>query len=257
MRFLQKLFQARENQARENQATAPELATGDHLRGKVRANRAQWLAQQKGLLQERLDAHPPATPGDLFHSLEKLSQYAFELGLLDWREGKDPRPHFTQIERAFALALAKRPDILTTSRNPGFLVILSHLMGWGLPFDTSPPGEEERRHDMLWMERWIIAGLADPACWSMKANAAAGRNRFIAKCLDDYWALLSSQIDPAEGIDRCIRNYERRATHPTFKVLKPHDGGSEYNALVVDYTLAAILKKRGLESHSVHDWVWD
>lgn len=107
------------------------------------------------------------------------------------------------------------------------------------------------------MDSWIIAGLNDPSCWPLKANAPAVKTKFINKCIDDYWALLTDQIDPKEGIERCLKNYDRRATHPTFKVMSPFYGGSEYNSLFVDYTLAAILKKRGLTSNSVHDWVWD
>ena len=251
MRFLQKLFHKPESGAPEN---AP--ATGDQLRANVRTNRAQWLARQKDHLTQLLQSRPPGHPGDLFHTIEKLAQYAFELAMLDWREGVDPRPRLADIENAFKLALASRPDLLQIGRNPGFMPIVSDLMGWNLPFDTAPPGEEERKFDMIWMERWLIAGLADPSCWPLNAKAPAGKNQFLARCLDDYWALLTGQADPDEGVQRRLRNYARRATHPTFKVLRPFDAGGDYNALFVDYTLAAIMKKRGIVSNSVHYWVW-
>lgn len=251
MRFLQRMFQPRESKVA---ALAP--AAGDQLRAKVRANRAEWLAQQKALLKERLENRLPPNPGDLSHVLEKLSQYAMELAMLDWREGIDPRPHLVEIERGFALALASRPDALSKGRNLGFVAIVGGLMGWNLPFDTAPPGDVEGKFDMIRMERWLVAGLAGPSCWTLKADAPEGKNQFIAKCFDDYWTLLTGDGDPAEGMERCIANYARRATHPTFKVLRPFDAGGDYNALFVDYTLAAIMKKRGLVSDSVHDWVW-
>jgi hypothetical protein len=214
------------------------------------------LAARKTVLGDQLRADPPAHPGELFYTLEKLTQFALELAMIDWREGKDPSPWLADVREAFATALAVRPDILAGHRNPGQMAILSDLMGWHLPFETAPPGEDDLKYAMIWMDRWIIAGLADPSCWPLKAGAPQTKIRFINTCLDDYWALLTGSIDPDEGMRRCIANYERRATHPTFKALRSTDAGGRYNALFVDLTLAAIMKKRGLVSGSVHDWRW-
>ena len=251
MEFLKKLLASR-----SNRTDRFEPATGDTLRRNVHTNNTDCLIMRKKILVDRLRSDPPEHPGDLFYILQKISEYALDLAMLDWRTGIDPRPRLVEIQNSFAMALEVRPDIAPTYGNPGFMAIVHDLMGWDWPFDTDPPGDGEREFDILYMERWIIAGLADPSCWPMKAKAPALKNQFIGKCLDDYWALLTDQIDPAQGIQKCIKNYDRRATHPTLKVLPSYYGGGAYNELFVDYTLAAILKKRRLPSDSVHDWIW-
>jgi hypothetical protein len=251
MQFLKAWFRSR-----GKQTTKQEPLTGEQFRKNVKENNIEWLARRKEILTDRLNAQPPEHPGDLFYIVQKLSQYALELGMLNWREGADPSPYFVQAQSALVEALDARPDILPSNQNPGFMAIMSNMMGWNFPFNTEPPGKDDLKFDMIWMDRWIIAGLANSSCWPSKAKAPVAKIQFINRCLDDYWALLTDQIDPEEGIRRCIKNYERRATHPTFKVLPAYCGGGQYNGLFVDYTLAAILKKRGLSSNSVHDWVW-
>lgn len=252
MQFLKTLFRPRP------EAPAAHVPISDaQFRSNVIANcRRNLVERKKAILATKLDTDPPEHPGDLFYTLEKLSQYALELAMIDWREGKDPSPWLAEVRQAFATALAVRPDILVGHRNPGHMALLSDLMEWDLPFETAPPGEEDLKYAMIWMDRWIIAGLSDPSCWPLKAKAPQTKTQFINTCLDDYWALLTGEIDPEEGMRRCIANYDRRATHPTFKALRSIDAGGRYNALFIDLTLAAIMKKRGLVSGSVHDWRW-
>lgn len=224
------------------------------MRRNVRDNATSALKLNKELLIERLYAEPPEHPGDLFYRLQKISQHALELGMLDWRDGHDPRGHFAEIQSSFALALDVRPDIRSTYRHAGFMPILFDLMDWKWPYDVAPPESDDLKFDIIWMERWISAGLADPTCWPSKAKTPPAKIQLINTTLDDYWALLTDQVDPDEGIQRCISNYERRATHPTFKAIGSYLGGGPYNELYVDFMLAAIMKKRGLRFDSVHDW---
>lgn len=251
MKFLRKWFQSRAEKAAQW-----EPVTGEKFRQNVIENSTRCIALYQGWLPKLLQSDPPAHPGDVFSTAELFAKYSLELGMIDWRAGIDPRPHFTMIHRIFAQTLEARPDILADNRHSGFLAVVSGLVGWDFPFFSDPPGEDVLKFDILWMERWIVAGLADPSCWPLKAQAPRAKIQFVNKCLDDYWALLTDQIDPEEGIRRCIRNYDRRATHPTFKAMPGYMGGGAYNELFVDYTLAAILKQRGLTSGSVHDWVW-
>lgn len=238
------------------QATRPPL-TDEQFRRNVEENSSHMRAELKARLPDQLAAQPPQHAGDLFSHLEWLSRYALIEAMIDWREGKDPRPHLDDIKASFDMALAVRPDIVVGDWNPTFLPIICGLRGWDIPFDTAPPKQADQKFAVLWMERWLNAGLSDPTSWPLKAKAPPTKIQFVDKCLDDYWALLTDQIDPAEGIRRCIQNYDRRATHPTFKAISGYLGGGQYNALFVDYTLAAILKQRGLVSNSVHDWIWD
>lgn len=238
----------------DNAGKSPE---GDAFRKRVQENKARGLEGKQAALDKALSADPQTHSGLLFFDLQKLSQFALELAMLDWRTGVDPRPYISVIKVAFDTALEARPDILPGDRNPGFMAVISSMMGWDLPFSFDLPSAEEQKDDMVCMDRWIIAGLCDPSSWSKKDSAPPIKNKFINTCLEDYWALLTEQVDPEEGIKRCIKNYERRATHQTFKNLPPLDAGGKYNQLYVDYTLAAVMKRRGISSGTVHDWVWD
>lgn len=230
--------------------------TGEAFSRNVQKCNAQWLAQEKIYLAHNLRPYSAMHPGDLMSQVTLLSRYALELAMLDWRRGRDPRPHLSEIDAAFADAIAVRPDILLSTHDPSFLPVVASLMGWDLPVKATPSDENVRRYPVLWMEQTIATALADPSFQPVEPEPSAKKVQFINKCFDDYWALLTDQIDPEEGIQRCIKNYNRRATHPTFKALSSYLGGGDYNELYVDYTLAAILKKRGLTSDTVHDWVW-
>lgn len=255
MRSVKKWFQARAMD-RAMKATQWVPATGERLRKNVKKYSSEWLNDSKKHLTNGLHSEPPKHPGDLFYILDQISQHALELGMLDWRAGIDPSPRLIEIKSSFDVALDVRPDISPTYRNPGFTAITFDMMGWDWPYNTNPPGKDDIKFPVYWMDRWITAGLANPSCWSMKEGIPAVKNQFVQKSLDDYWALLTDQIEPEEGMQRCIKNYDRRATHTTFKAISSYFGGGDYNELFIDYTLAAILKKRGLVSDSVHDWVW-
>ncbi len=242
--------------AKPEPTVQPVRLTGEAFRQNVRRCNAEWLAQEKAYLAHNLRPGSIMHPGDLMSQVIKLSQYALQLAMFDWRQGLDPRPHLAEIEAALAEAIAVRPDILLSQHDPGFLPVVANLMGWDLPVKAAPANEDARRYAMLWMEQTIAAALTDPAFQPVEPEPSAKEVKFVNQCVDDYLALLTDRIDPDEGIQRCIKNYNRRATHPTFKSVTGYLGGGEYNELYVDYTLAAILKKRGLKSGTVHDWVW-
>lgn len=230
--------------------------TGEAFRQNVRTCNAEWLAQEKVYLVHNLRPGSTMHPGNLMSQAIKLSRYALQLAMFDWRQGLDPRPHLVEIEAAFAQAIAVRPDILLSQHDPSFVPVVASLMGWDLPVKAAPSDESARRYALPWMEQTIAAALTDPAFQLAEPEPSAKEVKFVNQCVDDYLALLTDRIAPEDGIQRCIKNYNRRATHPTFKSVTSYLGGGEYNELFVDYTLAAILKKRGLTSGTVHDWVW-
>lgn len=230
--------------------------SADEFYIRVKQNNLRNLEARQEILSKELQERPPLHSARLLNTLKKLSQFAVQLAMLDWRIGNDPRPYLLKMKDGFDAALGARPEILSGTNNSGFLAIISFLMDWDLPFTCSLPTEEDFDDPMIWMERWIVAGLFDESCWPAKETAPPVKNRFIETCLDDYWLLLTEQIDSGEGVNRCIKNYDRRATHQTFKNLPPLDAGGKYNEIFVDYALAAIMKKRGVVSGTVHDWVW-
>lgn len=268
MRFVRKWvriwlggWSRRRHQARADKLGNRTPATGEQFRRNVLENCERTIELHTAALDRYLNAQPQAHPGDVYSQIDYIAQRSLERAMLDWRDGKDPRPWFDGAKAAFDAALQIRPDILEGNWHdrwhPGTLPVLASLRDWSLPVKNDPPADHLAEFTVLWMEQWINAGLADPSCWPLKAKAPATKNQLINKTLDDYWALLTDQIDPEDGIRRCIKNYERRATHPTFKAVSSYLGGGNCNELYVDYMLAAILKKRGLVSGTVHDWIWD
>lgn len=256
MRFLRSIF-GRQPAPEPPRGQEREPISDAEFRRNVIEGAAEGVATTTAHLAALLAATPPKHPGDLFYTLGRLSHYAIELALIDWREGIDPRPRLAVIPAAYSRALSLRPDILVGHANPGLVAVLSEMLGWGLPFETAPPPEEERKYALLWLDRWVIAGLASPDCWPAMATATPTKGTFVAKTLADYHALLAGEGDPQEAIRRCIANFERRATHPAFTNAAPEMGKGRYNALAVDVVLAAIMRQRGLVSGTVHDWVWD
>ncbi len=140
MRFLKTLFRPR-----PEAPGAHEPISDAQFRMNVIENCQLWLSEREDILHKKLRADPPEHSGDLFYTLEKLSQYALELAMIDWRDGKDP----SEVRSAFATALAVRPDILVGHRNPGHMALLSELMGWDLPFETAPPREDDLKYAMI------------------------------------------------------------------------------------------------------------
>lgn len=256
MRFLKSLL-GRQSEPEPARGPAKGPISDAEFRRNVARGAADGVAANTVRLAERLAATAPVHAGDLFYVVGRLSHYVIELALLDWREGIDPRPHLAVIPEAYNRALAVRPDILVGHANPGLVAVLSGMLGWGLPFETAPPPEEERKFALLWLDRWVIAGLASPDCWPAMATASPTKGTFIAKTLGDYRALLTGEGDSGEAIRRCIVNFDRRATHAAFTNAATEMGPGRYNALSVDVVLAAIMKQRGLVSGTVHDWVWD
>lgn len=237
-------------------ATMQKSLTIDQFRKNVREIDLDSLLRLKEILTQRLQSNPPEHPDRLFYILTNYSQKAFELGMIEWRLANNPTHYFKLMREAFDEVMEVRPDIFASKRNSGFVEIVSNMMGWNLPFNTEPPVGNEPGFEMLWLDRWVVSGLTDPSCWTLRKSVIGPRNRFITQCLDDYWALLTGQIDPIEGITRCLKNYDRRATHATFRNFATYLGGGQYNYIFVDYCLAAIMKKNNLKSESPHDWIW-
>jgi hypothetical protein len=213
--LFRKLFQSR-----ADQTAAWTPVSDEQFRSNVIENCRRTAAQRRAHLPDLLQSDPPLHPGDLSYQLGKLSGDLLQLAMIDWRDGSDPRPHLAEIQQHWTAALSVRPDILSAEYRDDFLCVISDLLGWDIPFNREPPGDDLHTFDMKWMERWINAGLADPSCWPLKAKAPRAKNTFINKCLDDYWALLTDQIDPdASDIPGLADPLLRRAVQRAFRGL--------------------------------------
>lgn len=72
-----------------------------------------------------------------------------------------------------------------------------------------------------------------------------------------YHQLLHSALgDPKPLVERAISLFAKRKSNAFYSGGEQTDGGGPYNAITVDYRLAAIMKKIGYDSDSVHSWRW-
>lgn len=89
--------------------------------------------------------------------------------------------------------------------------------------------------------------------------ASKKRQQLAVDTYQTYFALLetdrgSSQADAL--VLQAEANYARRAKDPFYSGGMTFLGGGPDNPYVVDYVLAAILKKIGWQGESIHKWVW-
>lgn len=58
------------------------------------------------------------------------------------------------------------------------------------------------------------------------------------------------------AVEMATSQFERRKSNGFYSSGEQTDGGGNYNAITVDYRLAAIMKKIGYKGKSVHSWQW-
>lgn len=90
--------------------------------------------------------------------------------------------------------------------------------------------------------------------------ASKKRRGLAAESYQTYFALLELEGTDAHAkalIQRAESNYTRRAKDAFYSGRPIYMGGGPDNPYVVDFILAAILKKIGWIGDSIHKWRWD
>jgi len=90
--------------------------------------------------------------------------------------------------------------------------------------------------------------------------ASKKRQGLAAESYQTYFALLEVDGNDAHAetmIQRAESNYARRAKDAFYSGGPIYMGGGPDNSYVVDFTLAAIMKKIGWKGDSIHRWRWD
>ncbi len=108
--------------------------------------------------------------------------------------------------------------------------------------------------DALEVRDWR-KGLAEP----LERLAAKKRQMLAAETYRIYFGLLGAGGDGAETealVLRAETNYARRAKDAFYSGGPTYMGGGPDNPYVVDFTLAAILKKIRWKGESMHQWRW-
>jgi len=205
---------------------------------------------------------------------ESLEKY-FDTALLRWRRGESPVP---DMERA----LAKSSEMLAaitdwqlddeTLNGMGYTWNVVRYMSFLLDQRVELPVErlvgirasqsqyadvalDYRILDAIEGRKWR-EGLEEP----FERLASKKRQALAVESYRTYFALLEAGGDGAETealVLRAETNYARRAKDAFYSGGPTYMGGGPDNPYVVDFTLAAILKRIGWEGDSIHKWKWN
>ena len=239
----------------------------------------EWMIHNRDLAQADIARIKPRViaRGDFqlaYQNLAKSLQGHFDTALLRWRRGESPVSDMEQAQaKAHELNTAITAWQLSdqTLNGYGYVWSLVRYIAFLLGRKAELPGDQLPRiqknqsqyadialdyHvlDALEGREWR-EGLSEPFARlaSKKRQALA-----VATC-QTYFALLEPGHDK-ERIDALVReaeaNYNRRAKDGFFGGGPTYMGGGPDNPYVVDFVLAAILKKIGWDGESVHKWQW-
>lgn len=177
--------------------------------------------------------------------------------MLAWRAGlADPRPWLdacVDVSEEAVTSLASQPGLLGTfNRSPGaYSALLRNRLsspvvgaaahGEGDAGKTAPL---EVRLDAT-LIRILVEGDPDPV---HRADCAApsGRLALLRRTFDTYVELARAGNDPAERVrltSAAVANFRARRRNGFYAGGLRAEGGGDYNALLVDYRLAAIWRR--------------
>lgn len=209
--------------------------------------------------------------GDFIHaaSMRKaLAAGQFELALLDWRKGHDPRPRLQACVNAHESCV----DVVLEHVLPRETVDLD-TEGWNDHPANLAYVFLDRQSPMPWRgpnknHRWPHYEM----CFDLLANDH--------DLPDGHDALLKQGLENSELVDDCFRNYLeilgylttrdrlgtlaargealwlKRKTDRYFHGEDALEGHGDFNAHFVDFRLAAALKIAGWTGGGVHSWQW-
>jgi hypothetical protein len=190
--------------------------------------------------------------------------------LLRWRLGDDPR---SDAEEAISNLAAGRsvlrqlsPDTAVDPMIPlEKALIIATLLD--KPIDV-PPGasassdSEAYERKLDWLLAYAVRGqIPEGAALGSAMAELSGRKRcrLAAETYQAYFAILRGKSDGAT-LDPLVAGaealYKQRARDSFYSGGEQTDGGGPDNPHVVDYRLAAVLKKVGYRGESIHRWRW-
>lgn len=198
----------------------------------------------------------------------------FEIALLRWRRGESPVADMMAAldwaNKTVAAIAEWQPDIDVFLHNPDWTVFHypAYLLNRsiGLPDDIWQTMRRRQTADAadLGLDFLLLDALNDrpyrdylPQQFARLASKK--RQALSVQTYQIYFALIDAGGDIA-AIEPLVRqaetNYIARARDPFFFGGVSYEGGGPNNPYVVDFMLAAILKKIGWEGESLHRWRW-
>jgi hypothetical protein len=187
-------------------------------------------------------------------------------GLVLWACGGDPREHMCLAIKALeqsAQTLKKlTPGVRVSQELPVEKAnLIAHLIDRPTELQISladfDPGD--RRLDCLLA--MALSNQADLGLFSNEIDvfAKSKKHTLAAKSYETYLAILD-----AETSDNSMQSlvnaaeilYKQRARDEFFSGGDPTGGGGPDNEFLLDFRLAAVLKKTRFSGESIHRWVW-
>jgi hypothetical protein len=187
-----------------------------------------------------------------------------EITLFRWRQGADPSADMEAgldwADQMLADMKMWPPSLVQLSVTDwGFFQTMAYISGRDLTLPFVVP-EPQSVHEVLSL--LLVDALHDrPYRDRLDAPLEKiGARKIFAlphKCYCAYFAILDA-FDSGEDLTPLIRNAEAN-----YKARARRTGGAGYhgydlyNPYVVDWQLAALIKKTGWQGESIHRWQWD
>ncbi|NWB95771.1 hypothetical protein HX882_07720 [Pseudomonas gingeri] len=190
------------------------------------------------------------------------------LGLMVWRHGENPRPYLEKaVDRALTSIAAMTALNAQTVPERDFLV--ENLKT--IAFLVDKPMAVEADYQLIEApDRRLDCLLASEINTDKKSNSYTLIDAEISKLRKKTTAQLAAETyqtyfellheSNAKNIDKKVKEVEklylRQASDSFYSGGEKTEGGSLDNGSVVDYRLAAILKKINYHGSSIHRWGW-
>ena len=197
--------------------------------------------------------------GQIQLSSSLLANHQMKLGLLHWRQKKDPTLYFKAAVSSINLTSSHLGALDPESRPTDLLPVTGIIYAAFLSnFPFIPLGLDQQNGHSLARAFFgnVLIGSADIADWPKYRDALPRvRRTELARRTNELYAdLLAGRIAPDIGVKLGEKFWEERENNEWF--LDGGEGGGDDNHRLVDYRLGAILKKIGSTVPTIHAWVW-
>lgn len=190
-------------------------------------------------------------------------KYRTMQGLLSWRLGQNPSEYFKSGLRVFAedwkVVSTIGGEKASLSDTPNDIVpYLSYLVGEpnaAIAFDVR--GLKSDRLLGALLGNWLYDSL-DTVLWDKgMAQLRKPRSALGVATYELYWAVVHASPEELPTlVKRGEVLYLKRESNPWYCGGPSTEGGNGDNEFVVDYRLAALLKRKGYKGESIHAWRW-
>lgn len=216
--------------------------------------------------------------GNFFQAYSNLAsklRYSFDIGMFRWRRNEAPVADLKAVlatGREMLRAIDEWSIPEARVAGSGYVWDLTRYASFLLSDPVALSSEllalvrrEQGKHADMAMEYHLLdaiegrewrAGLKE----SFDQLASKKRQALAVDSYQTYFALIQANAHGAETealIKRAENNYVQRAKDEFYSGGPIYMGGGLDNPYVVDFTLAAILKKIGWQGESIHKWRWD